>query len=123
MHDINRLATLTAIMARSLKVYPNVVARKICLDNGVGYDELEGVRTLVLSECGRRGGKAKRVKKPKAEKKPRVKKLSLKAQKALEEKRDAEMLKDLDEALEKEFLEDAEKAHHEYLSTVDERDW
>ncbi len=57
------------------------------------------------------------------EKKPRVKKLSLKAQKALDAKEEAEMLKDLDETLEKEFLADAEKAHFEYLSTVDERDW
>ncbi len=57
------------------------------------------------------------------EKKPRVRKLSKKAQAALEEKRDAEMLIDLEEFLNQEFLEDAERAHLKYLSTVNPDDW
>ncbi len=123
MHDINWLATQTAATARSMKVFPNVVVRKVCLDNGVSYAELEGVKTLVLSECGRRGGKAKRVKKPKAEKKPRVKKLSVKAQKTLEAKNEADMEKDFEEAHKQELLDGAQEAHDYYVSTVDERDW
>lgn len=63
MADIHVLATLTAERARKLGVRPNQVVLTICREAGIHASTLDDIKKLVLSECGRRGGKAPRVKK------------------------------------------------------------
>lgn len=61
-YNIERLASLTAQRAREKNVRPNAVVRMICRENKIPALEIEGVTTLVLSACGRRGGAARRKK-------------------------------------------------------------
>ncbi|MCK9344529.1 MAG: hypothetical protein M0P64_00195 [Candidatus Pacebacteria bacterium] len=62
MHDIFKLATLTASRARSAGVRPNQIVRTVCTENDVLESELDEVKKLVLSECGRRSGQVRRKK-------------------------------------------------------------
>ncbi len=69
MHDIDSLATLTAERARLAGVRPNKIVRMVCMENGVLESQLDDIKSLVLSECGRRGGS----KKPRAKRGSRTK--------------------------------------------------
>ncbi|MBI5401084.1 MAG: hypothetical protein HZB12_03140 [Candidatus Yonathbacteria bacterium] len=60
MFDIHTLATLTAQRARELGLRPNQVVLAICNEAGVRREEHDDIKKLILSECGRRGGKAPR---------------------------------------------------------------
>lgn len=62
VHDIFKLATLTASRARSAGVRPNQIVRTVCTENDVLESELDEVKKLVLSECGRRSGQVRRKK-------------------------------------------------------------
>ncbi|MBI5798572.1 MAG: hypothetical protein HZB10_01405 [Candidatus Yonathbacteria bacterium] len=62
MFNIHELATLTAQRARELGLRPNQVVHTICREAGVHSSAHDDIKKLILSECGRRGGKAPRVK-------------------------------------------------------------
>lgn len=63
MFNIHALATQTAGRARELKLRPNQVVLTICREAGIESSSLDSIKKLILSECGRRGGKAPRTKK------------------------------------------------------------